>query len=127
MEWTVDYQAEHRILFVKTEGVADRQSILGMIQTIKERMEAHQVGRCLIDHRAITAVQGGTGEIYNHVEEIIKKSRRSFQLAYAIKIVEVIRPEHEDHFRFLETVFRNRGFEFTVVHDYDAALRLLIQ
>ncbi|MBL8055321.1 MAG: hypothetical protein JNK29_01420 [Anaerolineales bacterium] len=123
MQWTFAHEAELGLLIVRTAGIADEASTLEMIQALREAMQRHQVTRCLIDHRAISAVQGGTLAVYGRPAQV----RQQHRPPRGLKLVEVVRPEHEEHFRFLETVFHNRGIDFTVLHDYDAALQILTQ
>ncbi len=120
MEWTVAFQAEPRILIVQTAGIADAASTLAMVKNLILGAQEHQAHLCLIDHRALSGVSGGTFELYDRPAQV-----RELGEARRVKIAEVIRPEHAPHFKFLETVFRNRGINFMVFHDYEAALRWL--
>jgi hypothetical protein len=43
-----------------------------------------------------------------------------------IKIAEIIRPEHVEHFKFFETVCRSRGYQLSVFQDKDEALAWLL-
>ncbi|MBP7693262.1 MAG: hypothetical protein KA764_15165 [Anaerolineales bacterium] len=121
MEWTVSFQAEPRILIVQTAGIADAASTLAMVKDLVHGLQEHHVPRCLIDHRALSGVSGGTFELYDRPAQV-----REMGDARRVKIAEVIRPEHAPHFKFLETVFRNRGLNFMVFHDYAAALGWLL-
>ena len=120
MEWTVAFQAGPRILIVQTTGIADTARTLAMVKDLVYEMQEHQAHLCLIDHRALSGVSGGTFELYDRPAQV-----RELDDARRVKIAEVIRPEHAPHFKFLETVFRNRGINFMVFHDYEAALRWL--
>lgn len=121
MQWTMTHEAHLGLLIVRTAGTADEASTLEMIQALRAAMSQNQVTRCLIDHRAIAEVRGDTLAAYERPEAVRERHHPPRDL----KIVEVVRPEHEEHFRFLETVFHNRGIDFTVLHDYDAALQIL--
>ncbi|MCW8850484.1 MAG: hypothetical protein OQJ81_10940 [Melioribacteraceae bacterium] len=43
-----------------------------------------------------------------------------------IKIAEIIKPDHLNHFRFLRTVCINSGFSFAIFYDRENALEWLL-
>lgn len=120
MEWTLSYQPEHHLILVQTHGTADEAGSLAMSVAIKSLAEQHQVHDCLIDHRQLDGVAGNVFDVYDHPQKLQERGIRA-----QFRIAEVARPEHLEFFRFMETVFRNRGIDFMVFTDEAAARRWL--
>jgi hypothetical protein len=75
-----------------------------------------------VDHSAIESVTGNTFEIYDRPRSFVKLG-----VPFKIRMAEVVRREHREHFGFLETVCRNRGFVFQLFNDRESALAWLGQ
>jgi hypothetical protein len=120
MEWTISVLHDQQILVIQTRGVADETSSIKMAESIAKAMAQYKVMRCLIDHSAISAVTGGTFEIYSRPNELA-----GIGVPSKVKIAEVVLPAHRAHFGFLETVCRNRGFDFRIFDDREFALEWL--
>jgi len=120
MEWTTSFLREQRIVLIETSGVADTAGSFEMAKGISKAMAVRLATRCLIDHTAITSTSGSMSEVYYRPQGVFK-----FSIPFRIKIAEVVLPVHKKHFEFLETVFRNRGFDFHVFQDRELAIQWL--
>jgi hypothetical protein len=120
MEWTISHLSDQKIVVIRTHGVADKTSSLEMTKSISKAMAEYKVVRCLIDHSAISSVSGNTFEIYDRPQEL-----REIGVPSNVKIAEVVLPAHKEHFGFLETVCRNRGFRFHTFDDQESAIQWL--
>ena len=122
MEWTISFLPDQQIVVIQTQGVADETSSVEMAKSISKTMAQHQTMRCLIDHSAISSVSGSTVDIYYRPQRIIE-----IGIPAKVKIAEVVLPAHKEHFDFLETVCRNRGFDFGIFEDRESALQWLMK
>ena len=120
MEWKVSYLPEQQIAIIQTYGIADEASSLEMAKSISKTMMQYNATRCLIDHSAIISVSGDSVEIYYRPQELSQTG-----ISSKVKIAEVVRPAHKEHFGFLESVCRNRGFSFHVFDDRESAIQWL--
>jgi len=120
MEWTISFLAEQQIVVIQTQGIADETSSLEMVKSLPKAMRENQAMRCLIDHRELSSVSGNSIEIYYRSKEISEMSIPS-----EVKIAEVVPPDQRGHFGFLETVCRNRGFDFRIFNDPEPAMQWL--
>jgi hypothetical protein len=120
MEWTISFLSDQQVVFIKTQGVADETSSLAMAKSIPEAMIEYKAMRCLIDHSAIGSVSGAVVKIYYRPQEL-----REAGVHPMVKIAEVVLPAHKAHFDFLETVCRNRGFDFRIFNDQESAIQWL--
>lgn len=121
MEWRIVIHDEERYLEVITRGIADRDGSLNMAKAIMHSMRTRKITRALIDHRNIEDVAGTTIEIYDRPAVF-----RLIGAILRIKIAQIIKPEHMEHFRFLETVCLNQGYQLHVFQDRDKALAWLL-
>ena len=122
MEWTISFLPDQQMVVIQTRGVADETSSVEMAKSISKTMAQHKVMRCLIDHSAISSVSGNTVEIYYHPKRLIE-----IGVPATVKIAEVVLPAHKEHFDFLETVCRNRGFDFCTFEDRGSAIQWLMK
>jgi len=120
MEWTVSFLSNQQIVVIQTHGVADQTSILEMVKIIPKTMAQYKSRRLLIDHSAISSVSGSIVDIYNRPQEL-----REIGVPSSVKIAEVVLHAHKEHFAFLETVCRNRGFDFLIFDDRESAIQWL--
>jgi hypothetical protein len=121
MEWSITLNEENQYAEIVTAGVADRDGTLEMAKEISRILSEKKIKRILIDHRNISAVSGGTVEIFQRPKEL-----RDIGVIAGIKIAEVVKEEHMAFFRFLETVCVNRGFLFLTFEDKNSALKWLL-
>jgi hypothetical protein len=120
MEWIITIKEEQYVQVV-TSGIADKDGSMQMAQAIGDTMRANLISKALIDHSGIDAVSGEIVEIYERPKEF-----QEMKVIYGIMIAEVVKPEHEEFFSFLETVSRNRGFKFEIFHDRNDAVKWLL-
>jgi hypothetical protein len=120
MEWAISFLSDTHIVVVKTEGVASEATSLDMAKSIGKAMLQYKSVRCLIDHSAIKSVTGSIAKTYHRPEEL-----NEIGVPRNIKVAEVTPPEHKEHFNFFETVCRNRGFDFSVFENREAAMEWL--
>jgi hypothetical protein len=121
MEWSITLNEEKQYAEIVTAGVADRDGTSEMAKEISRILSEKKIKRILIDHRNISAVSGGTVEIFQRPKEL-----RDIGVIAGIKIAEVVKEEHMAFFRFLETVCVNRGFLFLTFEDKNSALKWLL-
>jgi|WetSurMetagenome_2_1015567.scaffolds.fasta_scaffold191995_1 hypothetical protein len=120
MEWTASFLSDQQIVVIQTHGVADEKSSLQMAKSIQTTMMQYKTKRCLIDHTAIDSFSGSSVDIYYRPQGLSGTGVPS-----DVKIAEVVRPAHREHFRFLETVCRNRGLDFRIFDDRESAIQWL--
>jgi len=121
MEWSIAIHDEEGYLEVITRGLVDQDASLKMAKAIAHAMRTHRLTKALIDHRNIEDAVGTTLDIYNR-----PKIFRLIGIILGIRIAEIIKPEHIEHFRFFETVCRNQGHQLSIFHDKDKALAWLL-
>ena len=119
MEWKITVHENY--IEIVTDGIADSESSMRMADAIKNTMRSNRVTRALIDHSHLENVSGNTIEIYDRpgMFKIIGG-------IFRIKIAEIIKPEHREHFQFFETVCKNQGFQFSIFQDRGQALEWLL-
>lgn len=120
MSWEISIRDEEKFAEVVTAGIADRDGSLKMVQEISPKFERYQIKKVLIDHSNIEDVSGSIPDVYIRPKEFDEVGVPRY-----IKIAEVIKPEHKDHFKFLELVLLNQGFDFMVFCDRKSALEWL--
>ncbi len=118
MEW--ETTIHHNYIEIVTHGIADKEKSLEMAKTITKMMRRNKSTRVLIDHRDLKAVSGTTIDVYERPTIF-----RIIGIILGIRIGEVIKPDHQEHFRFLETVCRNRGFQFSIFFEKGQAVKWL--
>jgi hypothetical protein len=121
MQWNILIHDEDGYVEIITSGLADRDGSLNMANAIAHTMRTHRITKVLIDHRNIEDVVGDTIDIYNR-----PKIFRQIGVIFGIKIAEIVKPEHWEHFRFFETVCRNQGYRLSVFQEKDKALAWLL-
>lgn len=120
MEWTISFLPDQQIVVIQTHGVANETSSLEMAKSISKTMLEYHAMRCIIDHSDISSVSGNVVEIYHRPQEL-----REIGVSSMAKIAEVVLPAHREHFGFLETVCRNRGFDFGIFNNQESAIQWL--
>ena len=122
MEYEIRIHKEEKYVEVVTKGVANKDGSLSMAKTIKETMQQRKITKALIDHRNIESVSGEIIEIYDR-----PKLFRIIGVIWNIKIAEIIKPDHVEHFRFFETVCINQGFRISIFQEKLPALEWLLR
>jgi hypothetical protein len=114
MEWTIKYNPSGRFLYVKTKGVLTREDADAMVGEIAATAERHQCWNQVVDHRE-TVFALRLFEYYERPGRVEKigMPRRS-------KIAMVFRKLTADT-QFMETVFRNRGYNLRQFDDLEKA------
>ena len=92
-----------------------------MAKAITSLMKRNRSTRALIDHRNLEAVTGDIVDIYER-----PRIFKIIGVIWGIRIAEVIKPGHQEHFKFLETVCINQGYRFSTFHEKDQALKWLL-
>jgi len=122
MEWTITLNDENQYAEIVTSGIADRDGSLDMAKAISIALSKTKIKKILIDHRNISAISGRTIEIYHRPKEL-----KEIGMIRGIKVAEVVKPEHKEFFKFLETVCVNRGYMFSIFDDQKSALEWLLK
>lgn len=124
MEWTITFNEDKQYCEIVTSGVADKDGSLDMAKAISTAMRKRKgkIKKILIDHRNIIATSGGKFEIYNRPMEYDE-----IGVIRGIMVAEVVKSEHKQFFKFLETVCVNRGFSFSIFNDRLSALEWLLE
>jgi hypothetical protein len=121
MEWTIVSREDDGYVSVVTRGVADQTGSLEMAHALTDVMRRHRLTNVVIDHRGVGRVEGLPSDVYDR-----PKIFRAIGASPGIRVAELIRAEHADHFAFFETVCRNQGFQFSVFTNEDEALDWLL-
>jgi hypothetical protein len=122
MEWEIALQNNGEYLEVVTRGDSDKDGSLEMAVEIQNRMRDSRIEKALIDHRNLSSVRSEIGDIYRRPKELLQLGAPT-----SIRIAEIIKPEHADHFRFFETVCLNQGFRFSLFYERRAAIDWLLK
>ena len=122
MKWNIGINEENQYIETVTSGDADKEGSLNMVKDILTTTSERKVKKILIDHSNIDSVSGEPLDIYNRPKEFEKMG-----VFPGIKIAEVIKPEHEIFFHFLETVCRNRGYQIAIFLDHKSAIEWLLE
>lgn len=121
MEWTITIK-ENQYAEIITRGIADRSGSLDMAKAITMTMSEHKIKKALIDHSNIDTVSGTIVDVYERPKQF-----QELGVARGLKIAEVVKSEHKEFFRFLETVSVNDGFGFAMFSDRQSALEWLLE
>jgi hypothetical protein len=122
MEWDIVINDQNRYVEVITSGIADKDGSLSMVKAITHTMKTNRITKALIDHRNVECVTGNIVDIYNR-----PKLFRIIGIILRIKIAEIIKSEHLEHFKFLETVSVNQGYRMSTFQDREKALAWLLE
>jgi hypothetical protein len=122
MEWKIIFHTDPQYVEVITAGIADKDDSLNMAKALTEAMRSNQINRALIDHRNIDSFVGEITEVYER-----PKIMKLLGIIFKIRIAEIIKINHIEHFKFLETVFINQGFSFQIFQEKDKAVKWLLE
>ena len=109
MEWTIDYLSVEHLLYIKTRGVMTRESANAYFRQIVDAVNTYKCTRQLVDHRE-TDFAFSIFEYYERPEV-----NRQLGLSYDWKVAMVFK-QLDENTKFMETVFRNRGYN---LHQFD--------
>ncbi|MDY6954484.1 MAG: hypothetical protein SWE60_23515 [Thermodesulfobacteriota bacterium] len=93
-----------------------------MAKAIGHKMRANRITRALIDHRQVVRVTGNIADVYYRPRLL-----RLIGVIFRIKIAEIIKLEHWEHFKFFETVCVNSGYRVSIFQDKEKALSWLLE
>ncbi|NTW48831.1 MAG: hypothetical protein HGB19_03700 [Chlorobiales bacterium] len=122
MEWDIVINDEYKYIEVITSGIADTDGSLNMAKAIAHTMKTNRITKALIDHRNVISVTGNVTDIYTR-----PKLFRIIGAILRIRIAEIIKPEHLEHFKFFETVCVNQGYQIYIFQDKEKALSWLLE
>jgi hypothetical protein len=114
MEWTIEYITAEDILYIKTKGVLNSESANTMVKEIVQAADLYQCKKQIVDHRE-------TSLAFNLLEYYERPTiNQQIGISHSWKIAMVFRDLTEQTY-FMETVFRNRGFDFRQFADIEEA------
>ena len=119
-EWKIEYLADENILYLKSRGIMDNSSANGMVKALADAAVEYECLTHLVDHRETTFALG-TLDYFNRpaINQKLGVSR-SFKTAMVFTGL-------TENTRFMETVFRNRGYNLRHFTDMDEAKVWLMQ
>jgi hypothetical protein len=119
MDW--ELTINNNFIEISTRGIADKERSIVMAKAITDVMKKNRMKRVLIDHSQLKSVTGNVFEIYER-PKIIK----IIGAVLGIRIAEIVKIDHREHFKFLETVCINQGFQFQIFFKRDQAIKWLL-
>jgi hypothetical protein len=119
MEWEITIFKKY--IEISTKGIADKDSSMAMAKAITNEMRKNKITKALIDHRNLESVTGNVFDIYER-----PKILRFIGAILRIRIAEIVQPKHREHFKFLETVCVNQGFQLFIFQEKDQAIKWLL-
>ena len=114
IDWTIEYIEEDNLLFIKTRGVLTMEAANSMVKEIVEAAARYKCDDQIVDHRE-TKFDFNVVDYYDrpNINQRIGISRNW-------KIAMVFHKLTEDT-QFMETTFRNRGYNFRQFDDIEKA------
>ena len=113
-EWNINYLSEENILLIKSKGEMDVPSANAMVKDIAEAAVERQCFIHLIDHREITfafsLLDFYDRPSINEKLGVLRKFRTAMVFS-----------QLTEDTKFMETVFRNRGYNLHHFSDIDEA------
>jgi hypothetical protein len=122
MKFDVSFNAENQLAEIITYGIMDTTNSMEMAKAIFTALDQYKAYKILIDQRNIESVSGTISEIYSRPKEF-----KEIGVIQQVKIAEIIKHEHEKHFKFLELVLVNRGFNISLFFEKETALEWLFK
>ncbi|HND47357.1 MAG TPA: hypothetical protein PLL95_02275 [Anaerolineales bacterium] len=114
MEWHIEYIPEIALLYIKTKGILTNEKANQMVAEIALAMKEHQCLCQIVDHRE-TVFDFRTLDYYER-----PKVNQQLGMSKQWRVAMIFKQLSEETL-FMETVFRNRGFEFRQFDDLDKA------
>lgn len=119
MEWKIKYLLDEHILYVKTKGRVTADAANSMVKDIVEAAACHLCDRQIVDHRN-SVFAFGLFEYYERPDINMKIGiSRRWKIAMVFS-------ELSKNTYFMETVFRNRGYNFRQFDDIEKARNWLL-
>lgn len=114
IDWTIEYLEEDNLLYIKTRGVLTMDAANSMVKEIVAATARYQCVNQLVDHRE-TRLDFNAVDYYERpdIDEQIG-------ISHKWKIAMVF-PELTEDTLFMETIFRNRGYNFHQFDDIEEA------
>jgi len=119
MEWTIEYLVDEKLLYIKTKGILTKEEANSMLRDVVEAMKKHECHKQLVDHRD-TVFELTILEYYERPDV-----NKEIGMSYSWKIAMVFK-ELSENTRFMETVFRNRGYNFQQFDDIEEARKWVL-
>lgn len=114
MEWNIEYIVEQELLYIKTKGRLTKDDANSMLRDVVQAMGKYACQKQIVDHRE-TTFELTVMEYYERPDV-----NKEIGMSYAWKIAMVFK-ELTENTRFMETVFRNRGYNFRQFDDIEKA------
>lgn len=119
MEWTIEYILDEHLIYVKTKGTLTAESANLMVKDVVKAADHHQCGSQIIDHRETTFAL----QLFEYYERPEVNSRIGISTKWRIAMVF---KELDNNTFFMETVFRNRGYNFCQFDDLEKARKWVL-
>lgn len=119
MEWQIEYYSNEDYLHIRTKGVLTAESANAMVMEVVEAAARHHCDRQIVDHRNTTFALSFF-EYYQRPEV-----NKGIGISQRWKIAMVF-SEMGESTHFMETVFRNRGYNFRQFDDIGKAKEWLL-
>ena len=119
-EWTIEYLAGENTLYLKSRGIMDSSSANVMVKALVDNAVEYKCSTHLVDHRKTTFALGFLE--YFDRPAINQRLGVSRSFKTAMVFVQLTRDT-----MFMETVFRNRGYNLRHFTDIDEARVWLMQ
>jgi len=113
-EWQIEYQPVENHLFLKSKGTMDVPSANAMVKELADAAETHQCVKHLIDHRETTFAFS----FMDYYERPVVNAQLGISRLF---ITAMVFSKITEDTKFMETVFRNRGFSMYHFDDIDQA------
>ena len=114
MEWNIEYLVEEHLIYVKTKGILTTESANLMVEDIVKAAACHQCDNQIVDHRETTFAL----QLFEYYERPIVNSKIGISPRWSIAMVF---KKLNNNTLFMETVFRNRGYNFCQFDDIEKA------
>lgn len=119
MEWQIEYYSSEDYLYIRTKGVLTAESANAMVMEIVEAAALHRCDRQIVDHRNTTFALS----LFEYYER--PDVNKQIGISQRWKIAMVF-SEMSENTHFMETVFRNRGYNFRQFDDIEKAKEWLL-
>lgn len=119
MEWRIEYVLNEHLIYVKTHGVLTAESANVMVGEIVKAAACHQCDRQIVDHRETSFALS----LFDYYERPEVNSKIGISSKWMIAMV--FKELNADTL-FMETVFRNRGYNFCQFDDLEEARKWVL-
>jgi len=121
--WQIKYSADEGIVMVEVSGTVNRDDLMTMLAAGIATAREHNIKQILIDGRQATIAASPT-KLFA-LPRLLHE--QGLTRGHRVAIVIPGSPEPDEDFRFLETVFYNRGFSLRLHPEMAQALAWLKQ